>query len=116
MITGKSFEPVLNEEKNKIEAKLGLNLSVKGISNSFFGESVTVAGLVVGRDILSQAVEEDTDVYVIPDNMLREFTTTFLDDTTVNELELKLGKPVIVVAHNGGDVVQKLTEFFEAHK
>ena len=116
LITGKSFEPILNEEKKKIETKLGLNLSVKGISNSFFGESVTVAGLVVGRDILSQAVEDDTDVYVIPDNMLREFTTTFLDDTTVNELELKLGKPVLVVAHNGGDVVQKLTEFFEAHK
>jgi putative radical SAM enzyme (TIGR03279 family) len=113
MITGTSFAPVLNKEKTKIESKLGLNVSVKGILNTFFGESVTVAGLVTGGDILAQAKDDDTDVYVIPDNMLREFTTTFLDDTTVDELVQKLEKPVLVVAHNGTDVVNKLVEFFE---
>jgi putative radical SAM enzyme (TIGR03279 family) len=113
MITGTSFAPVLNKEKTKIESKLGLNVSVKGVLNTFFGESVTVAGLVTGGDILAQAKDDDTDVYVIPDNMLREFTTTFLDDTTVDELVQKLEKPVLVVAHNGTDVVNKLVEFFE---
>lgn len=114
MITGTSFAPVLEKEKTKIETKLGLNITVKGVLNTFFGESVTVAGLVVGRDIIAQTKCADTDVYVIPDNMLREFTTTFLDDTTVKDLEAKLEKPVIVVSHNGADVVQKLAEFFEA--
>ncbi|MBR2955711.1 MAG: DUF512 domain-containing protein, partial [Clostridia bacterium] len=113
MITGTSFAPVLNNEKTKIESKLGLNISVKGVLNTFFGETVTVAGLVVGRDIVDQVKDENTDVYVIPDNMLREFTTTFLDDTTVIELEQKLEKPVLVVAHNGTDVVNKLVGFFE---
>ena len=47
MITGTSFAPVLNNEKTKIESKLGLNISVKGVLNTFFGETVTVAGLVV---------------------------------------------------------------------
>ena len=113
LVTGKSFAPVLENEKKKIEAKLGLNLSVLPVSNSFFGETVTVAGLVVGKDILSQAKGNDTDVYVVPDNMLREFTTTFLDDTTVSELETILRKPVLVVAHNGADLATKLAEFFK---
>lgn len=113
MITGTSFAPVLDKEKTKIESKLGLKVDVKGVLNTFFGESVTVAGLVTGGDIIAQAKDKDTDVYVIPDNMLREFTTTFLDDTTVDELEQKLNKPVLVVAHNGTDVVNKLVEFFE---
>ena len=115
LVTGKSFAPVLEKEKTKIEAKLGLNLSVLPVSNAFFGESVTVAGLVVGNDILTQATNIDTDVYVVPDNMLREFTTTFLDDTTVDELEKKLGKPVLVVAHNGADLAIKLEEYFKEH-
>ena len=116
LITGKSFAPVLEKEKEKIEAKLGLNLSVLPVSNAFFGESVTVAGLVVGKDILAEAKDIDTDVYVVPDNMLREFTSTFLDDTTVEELENELKKPVLVVAHNGADLVIKLEEFFKVEK
>jgi NifB/MoaA-like Fe-S oxidoreductase len=106
----------LEKEKSKIEAKLGLNLSVLSVSNAFFGESVTVAGLVVGKDILEQAKDIDTDVYLVPDNMLREFTSTFLDDTTVEDLQKKLDKPVLVVAHNGSDLVIKLEEFFKVNK
>ena len=116
LITGKSFAPVLEKEKKKIEAKLGLDLSVLPVSNAFFGESVTVAGLVVGRDIIAEAKGSDTDLYIVPDNMLREFTSTFLDDTTVEEIEKELEKPVLVVAHNGSDLVIKLEEFFKVKK
>ena len=113
LITGKSFAPVLEVEKKKIETKLGLNLDVLGVSNAFFGTSVTVAGLVVGKDIVAQAEGKDTDVYLVPDNMLREFTTTFLDDTTVKDIETQLGKPVIVVQHNGSDLAEKLATYFK---
>ena len=115
LITGKSFAPVLEVEKKKIESKLGLNLDVLGVSNAFFGTSVTVAGLVVGKDIVAQAEGKDTDVYLVPDNMLREFTTTFLDDTTVKDIETQLGKPVIVVQHNGSDLAEKLATYFKEH-
>ena len=94
---------------------MGLNISVLPVSNAFFGESVTVAGLVVGKDIISQAKDNDTDVYVVPDNMLREFTSTFLDDTTIKDIETELNKPVLVVAHNGADLATKLEEFFKEH-
>lgn len=113
LITGKSFAPVLEVEKKKIETKLGLNLDVLGVSNAFFGTSVTVAGLVVGKDIVAQAEGKDTDVYLVPDNMLREFTTTFLDDTTVKDIETQLGKPVIIVQHNGSDLAEKLATYFK---
>lgn len=110
-ITGVSFAPLLNELKSPIETKLGIKASVVGIKNRFFGESVTVAGLVVGKDIAEQA-PKGSNLYVIPDNMLREFTTTFLDDMTVEELSSRLGAPILAVAHNGADLPQKIIDYF----
>ncbi len=114
-ITGTSFAPILETLKKSVEEKLGIDIAVKGIRNDFFGNSVTVAGLVVGSDIIAQANVPDTDCYVIPDNMLREFTTTFLDDTTLDEVEKALGKPVLTVTHNGSNLAEVLSDFFE-HK
>lgn len=112
-VTGVSFAPILETLKKSVEEKLGIEIAVKPIRNDFFGNSVTVAGLVVGSDIIAQAKGLDTDCYVIPDNMLREFTTTFLDDTTLDEVQTALGKPVLTVAHNGANLAEVLAEFFK---
>ena len=50
---------------------------------------------------------------MIPDNMLREFTDTFLDNVRVEELSERLKAPIIVTAHSGSDIVSKIKEFFE---
>jgi len=113
LITGVSFAPILKEYAKKLEAKLGLKAEVHAIVNNFFGKSVTVAGLVTAGDIIDQVGGVKSDAFVIPDNMLREFTDTFLDNKTVEEVEAALGEPIIVVSHSGSDTAQKIVEHFE---
>lgn len=113
MITGVSFAPILCERVKMLESKLGIRCCVHAIINNFFGNSVTVAGLVTAGDIIAQLKGNEADAYVIPDNMLREFTDTFLDNVTVAQLEKELGAPVIVVSHNGSDMPQKIAEYFK---
>ena len=58
------------------------------MENRFFGESVTVTGLVTGRDIVSALQGRDTGtLVVIPDVMLKEGEGVFLDDLSVRDLE-----------------------------
>ena len=86
---------------------------MNSIINNYFGTSVTVAGLVTAGDMIEQLQGVKTDAFVIPDNMLREFTDTFLDNKTVKEVEDALGAPFIVVSHSGSDTAQKIIEHFE---
>ncbi len=113
-ITGVSFAPMLEEFVKPVEKKLGIEARVHAIQNDFFGHSVTVAGLVTAGDIIKQIESESVDLYVIPDNMLREFSDTFLDNLTLDELKIALKTPVLVVSHNGADLAQKLVEFFKS--
>ncbi|MCQ2602568.1 MAG: DUF512 domain-containing protein [Clostridia bacterium] len=107
-ITGQSFAPLLEKYAHTLDAKIGTKSVVKGIQNDFFGHSVTVAGLVTGRDIIAQTKGIIADVAIVPDNMLREFTTTFLDDTTLDDVSKALNMKIIKVAHDGSDLVEKL--------
>ncbi len=112
-ITGVSFAPYLEKYAQRLEDKLGIKCKVNAIINNFFGRSVTVAGLVTAGDIIAQLGNNNPpDAYVIPDNMLREFTDTFLDNKTVEEVASALGAPIIVTAHNGSDLVKKIKDFF----
>ena len=49
---------------------------------------------------------------MLPDNMLREFTDTFLDGKTLSEVEAALGAPIIVVPHSGSDFVKLIATHF----
>lgn len=111
MITGTSFAPLLEKYMPALEDKLGIECKVNAIKNDFFGHTVTVAGLVTAADIINQA-ERGADAYVIPDNMLREFTDTFLDNKSANEVEAALGAPIIVVPHNGNDFAGCIARHF----
>ncbi len=111
-ITGVSFAPILEGYVARLREKLGISGRVFGVQNDFFGHSVTVAGLVTATDIIAQT-ESGMDAYVIPDNMLREFTDTFLDSKSVKEVEKALGAPIIVVPHDGSDMPRLITEHFE---
>ncbi len=112
-ITGTSFAPILRDYAARLEGKLGISCKVHGVVNDFFGHTVTVAGLVTATDIIGQ-VERGADAYVIPDNMLREFSDTFLDNKSVADVEEALGAPIIAVAHNGSDLQAAIARHFEA--
>ncbi len=85
----------------------GLKVNVIKIHNEFFGETVTVAGLLTGADLKSQLKGTDFgDALLIPAVSLRNERDKFLDDITVEELSAYLGINVIPVENDG----QKLLE------
>ena len=81
--------------------------SVYVIRNDFFGDGVTVSGLITGRDIISQLKGCVVGARVlIPVNMLRSGEEVFLDDVTVTELSRELGVPVRIVQQDGADFLR----------
>ena len=104
-VTGQSFKDILKSLCEKLKDKYpNVNLRVKDIYNDFFGRSITVAGLITAGDIIKQ-FKDAPEYTIIPSNMLREFTYTFLDGITVGELEKALATH-IVVSHGGEDYVK----------
>lgn len=108
-ITGQSFKG----ELKKCLAKVGkyfprCKFRVVDIINDYFGASITVAGLITATDIVAQA-KDMPEYTVIPSAMLREFTHTFLDGVSVEELEKRLGTKILISA-SGADLVRAAKE------
>lgn len=103
LITGVSAFEFIKKIAVKMENSFsGLSLDVKAIKNDFFGHSVTVSGLVTGKDIFMQVKDYDLkDGIIIPRSMLKSGEDIFLDDITVKELEEKLQTNVIIAEVNG---------------
>lgn len=95
MIALSFIDKLLGElEGNKIRA-----VSVK---NDFFGESITVTGLITGGDLIKQLKEEDLgEELLLSSSMLRQNEDVFLDDVTVAEVEEALQVKVRVVPQDG---------------
>ncbi|MBQ8880288.1 MAG: DUF512 domain-containing protein [Clostridia bacterium] len=80
----------------------GLNIKIYKIINNFFGESITVTGLLTGKDMYEQLRREELgDELLIPANSLRSGEDVFLCDMTVGELSSKLGIPIRPVESDG---------------
>ncbi len=102
--TGTSFAPILAKTIEPMLKKLNIEGRVQGIKNNFFGETVTVAGLVTAGDIIAQIEPGSADFLVIPDNMLKEFSNLFLDSKSIMDVESALNMTVKVVSHDGSDM------------
>lgn len=110
-VTGKSFAPILKKYADRLEKAItGLKIKVFAIENNFFGKNVTVAGLIVGEDIIAQLSDklDNIDYVLLPNTMFKEFETVMLDGTTVEKLEQELGKKVLVSAAAAGGLIDKI--------
>ena len=95
--TGTSFYPFLKKFIGRLSDKEHLPVDVIPVKNTFFGETVTVTGLLTGRDVIS-ALHDNTDQYqvlVVPDVVLREGDTLFLDNVSLQDLEEATGLTVM---------------------
>lgn len=115
--TGKLAFPVIQEAAVKMmQVCPGLTAHVCPIRNDFFGETITVAGLVTGQDLIArlqerqQAGEGLGETLMIPANMLRSGEQVFLDDVTVQEVEQALGLGVTVTEPTGQSFVEALID------
>ena len=110
LVTGVSATPFIQQLVDKAKASFPeLNANIITVVNKFFGETVTVAGLVVGGDIVDTlATRNDVgDTLILPRVMLREIEDVFLDGMTLTELKQKTGKQVIIVS-DGYELCQAL--------
>ena len=92
------------------EAVPGLTVRVRPIVNHFFGESVTVAGLLTGKDVAEQLRGEDLgDELLFPAAMLKADEDIFLDDMTPDELSCALGNiPCRPCKNDGAELLRAL--------
>ena len=97
VVTGESPYRYLAAFLESLSSRTGATFRPVAVRNRLFGESVTVTGLVAGRDIMEElSGKELGDAVIIPDVMLKEGEGVFLDDLSVDDLEKSFGTQVVV--------------------
>lgn len=110
--TGRLMYPYLCRIRDQILEKYpGVDLQIYPIRNDFFGELITVAGLVTGKDLKAQlAGKELGERLLLPVNMFRSGEEVLLDDVTRQELENALQVPVNIVKSSGQQLVAAILD------
>ncbi len=109
LATGVAAAPILRElVETALNAVENIHARVVAINNDFFGEQITVAGLVTGGDLCRQLRGTPCERVLIPDCMLRHEGDRFLDDVTPEELAAELGVKVEVISTDGGALFEAL--------
>ena len=108
--TGKSaFEFINSMAKLIMKEFEGLKIDVHMISNEFFGETITVAGLITASDIEKQLKDKNLgQELIIPRSMMKADEDIFLDNITLDELKQRLKIEIIISEVEGRDFIDKL--------
>jgi len=107
--TGASPSEYINEMTKKISEAFNVEIKVYTIINNFFGEHVTVTGLLTGKDVIAQLKGKELgDELLISSSMLRAGEEVFLDDVTLEELSKVLKIKVTPVMNSGIDFVENI--------
>ncbi len=106
-VTGKLAFPCIKKFADMVMNDYpNASIDVRAIRNDFFGEKITVAGLITGKDIINQLKGTDyAKTLVIPQCMLRAGEAVFLDDVTVEDLCKTLQVNVKVLKSSGYDLL-----------
>lgn len=107
MATGKLMYPYLGRLLSRLRGKYPyLQTELYAIRNDFFGEKITVSGLITGQDLIAQLKGQELgEVLLLPCNMLRSGEDVFLDDLTVSQVEEELGVPIKITGSSGKDFI-----------
>ena len=105
--TGVSARPFIEKLAFRYAPK-GTSVQVIAVKNKFFGETITVTGLIVGRDLIETLKDVPGDEILLCDTMLRAHTDRFLDETTLDDVRKELKRPVRVVQNNGESLIRAL--------
>lgn len=109
LVTGTLFGPTLSEVAKVFSTETGLQVNVVEIVNQHLGDSITVAGLLMGKDILDYLLQMGFgDLVIFPRVMFDHPDTISLDDITPQYLASALSRP-IALADLMGDVWDAVT-------
>lgn len=110
MATGKLAYPYILKMAEEIMALIPeITIHVYEIINHFFGEMITVSGLLTGQDIIDQLTGKPLGTrLLLPQNMLRSGEEVFLDDVTLQDMEKALQVKTDIVKSSGYDFVNAI--------
>ncbi len=119
-ITSTLSPPVLERIINLCEKCKGIKIDVIPVTNTVFGESIHVTGLLTGADI-GKTIKHTPfyDQFLIPGNCLRKYDERFIDDLTLDQLRKDTGKLISPVLGGSLDFVETILEAaagFEHHE
>lgn len=108
--TGKLAHRFIKEMADRLMAEFeNIRINVYSINNDFFGEMITVSGLLTGQDLKAQLTGRRLgECLLLPQNVLRSGENVFLDDVTLDELEKALQVPIDIVKSSGKDFVEAI--------
>lgn len=110
MVTGVSVYETMKDLTSNISTKFpNIKINTEKIINNFFGEKITVSGLLCGCDIIEQLRGKDLgDNLIITRNMLRDGENVLLDDVTTDDIERELGTKIIAVGDDGYELLEAI--------
>ncbi|RKM57096.1 DUF512 domain-containing protein [Butyrivibrio sp. X503] len=108
--TGRLVYPCIRDmAKRAMELCKGLKVNVYEIVNEFFGERITVSGLLTGQDIIKQLKDKELgSTLFLPENLLRSGEEYFLDDFTVSDVERELNVDIGISKCDGHELAALL--------
>ena len=110
--TGQLAYPYIRRMAEKLQEKYpATEIRVYAVRNDFFGERITVSGLVTAQDMIAQLKGKELgDRLLIPCNMLKADEDVFLDDYTVGQVADALQVPAVIVKSSGQDFVDAVLD------
>jgi len=96
IVTGGSMAPFLSDRASLLEDATGAQVEIAQIRNDFYGEIVTTAGLLAGRDVVAQVVDDVRagDIVLLPAESLNG-DGLFIDSLPLDELEAQLAPAIV---------------------
>ena len=110
--TGRLAAPLLRDLAEQFHTlHPDTDIRVYEIRNDFFGEKITVSGLLTGQDLEKQLTGQELgEKLLLPCNLLRSGEEIFLDDMTLPELQNALQVPIHIVKSDGQCLYDELIE------
>ena len=87
---------MLNEVSEKLSKIKNLEVETCPVKSNYWGQDITVAGLITTDDLIRTVKNVDCDIVVIPSIMLRPYTEDFLDGKTLSYVKEQTGKAFFV--------------------
>lgn len=81
----------------KLDKVKNLSTEVVPVKSNYWGQDITVAGLITTDDLIKSLKNKDCDFVVIPSVMLRPYSEDFLDGKTLSYVKEKIGKDFFVI-------------------
>lgn len=87
----------IKEIAKKLNKIKNLSVDVLPVKSEYWGENITVAGLITSEDLIKTVKNADCDKVVIPSVMLKPYTEDFLDGKNLSYVKEKSGKDFLIV-------------------